>query len=46
MEQLMNLLLGSFTGQLTLAILAFMAAMVVYFLVLFTRKEPHEPEAN
>ena len=42
MEQLLGLLLGSWTGQLTLAILVFMIGMVGYSIYLFTRKD-HTP---
>lgn len=38
MEQLTNLLLNSFTGQLTLAIMATIFVMMGYFVALFMKK--------
>lgn len=42
MDRVLTLLLGSWTGQLTLAILAFMVVMFAYFIYLFTRMD-HTP---
>ncbi len=38
MEQLTNLLLHSFTGQLTLAVMGSIFVMMAYFIVLFMKK--------
>jgi hypothetical protein len=42
MDRVLTLLLGSWTGQLTLPILTFMLIMFVYFIYLFTRMD-HTP---
>ena len=38
MEQVIQLLIGSWAGQLTLAILLFMISMMGYFVYLFMKK--------
>ncbi len=38
MEQIINLLFGSFTGQLTLAVMGTILAMTIYFIYLFMKK--------
>jgi len=38
MEQVINLLLGSWTGQLTILIVLFMLSMMGYFVYLFLKK--------
>ena len=42
MDQIINLLLGSWTGQLTLIILLFMFGMMGYLVHLFLTKSDHQ----
>ena len=46
MEQVIQLLIGSWTGQLTIFILVFMLGMMGYFVYLFLQHTDQDPHSK